>query len=151
MGGRNRRDCIEFSLKGLEQQERVLDELRNRTGTLLAASSLVAAFLGARALDQGSRVVAALTVAALIASIGSSVYILLPKANLVFALRGTVFANSIGSEVSEDDAHRWLAAWLESYRDENQPTIDRLFWWFRIATLGVLVEIILFGLSIAIG
>jgi surface antigen len=143
--------AYELSLKGLEQQERVLDELRNRTGTLLAASSLVAAFLGARALDQGSRVVAALTVAALIASIGSSVYILLPKANLVFALRGTVFANSIGSEVSEDDAHRWLAAWLESYRDENQPTIDRLFWWFRIATLGVLVEIILFGLSIAIG
>ncbi len=78
-------------------------------------------------------------------------YILLPKANLVFALRGTVFADSIGPEVSEDDAHRWLAAWLESYRDENQPAIDRLFWWFRVAIRGVLAEIILFGLSIAIG
>jgi hypothetical protein len=142
--------AYELSLKGLEQQERVLDELRNRTGTLLAASSLVAAFLGARALDQGSTLVAALAVGAYrldwIKRVHPS-----PQSEPGFALRGTVFANSIGSEVSEDDAHRWLAAWLESYRDENQPAIDRLFWWFRIATLGVLVEIILFGLSIAIG
>jgi hypothetical protein len=40
-----------LSLRSLDQQEKALEELRNRTGTLLAATSLVASFLGARAID----------------------------------------------------------------------------------------------------
>jgi hypothetical protein len=35
----------------LAEQDRAIDELRARTGTLLAASSIVASFLGGRALD----------------------------------------------------------------------------------------------------
>ena len=45
--------AYELSLRSLSQQESVLNELRERTGTLLAASSLVASFLGARAIGEG--------------------------------------------------------------------------------------------------
>jgi hypothetical protein len=38
--------------QALAEQDSTFDELRTRTGTLLAASSLVASFLGARAIDD---------------------------------------------------------------------------------------------------
>jgi len=46
--------AYELSLNGLERQERVLDELRARTGTILAASALAASFLGVRATGEAS-------------------------------------------------------------------------------------------------
>jgi hypothetical protein len=44
----------ELSVRALEEQEAVLTELRARAGVLLAATALVASFLGARALSDGS-------------------------------------------------------------------------------------------------
>src|SRR5712691_2113715 len=43
--------AYEISLRALERQETLLEEFLSRTGTLLAASSVSASFLGARALD----------------------------------------------------------------------------------------------------
>ena len=40
------------SIRGLDMQSATLDELRNRTGVLLAAASLSSAFLGATALEH---------------------------------------------------------------------------------------------------
>lgn len=37
--------------RALDKQEKLLEELRARTGVLLAAASLAASFLGARALE----------------------------------------------------------------------------------------------------
>ena len=65
--------------------------MRERTGVLLAASSLAAAFLGEAAFrdpSPGWSVIVALV--AFVASILASVYILMPKANLVFAEVGSV-------------------------------------------------------------
>jgi hypothetical protein len=72
--------AYELSLRALSQQEGVLNELRSRTGTLLAASSLVASFLGARAIGSGDY--RWLTVFALIAfavSVLACLYVLLPS------------------------------------------------------------------------
>jgi hypothetical protein len=41
--------AFDLSLRALERQERVVEELRARTGTLLAAGALVASLLGIRA------------------------------------------------------------------------------------------------------
>lgn len=46
--------AFDAGTRALDKQERVLEELRSRTGVLLAVSSLAAAFLGRPALD-GSR------------------------------------------------------------------------------------------------
>ena len=41
----------DLALRTLAQQERVLEELRARTGVLLTATAVVASFLGGRALQ----------------------------------------------------------------------------------------------------
>src|SRR4051812_12747914 len=42
----------ELALRSLDQQERELSELRARTNTLIAASALIASFLGAAAIRE---------------------------------------------------------------------------------------------------
>jgi hypothetical protein len=113
----------DLSRHALTHQEALLDELRARTGTLLAASSLVASFLGARALDRdGISWVAILALTSFAASVFACVYVLLPKPKLIFAVRGTTL----------------------------QPTLDRLLVLYRVVAAAVLVEVILWSVEIAI-
>jgi hypothetical protein len=42
------------AIRALDFQERDVEQLRGRTGTLLAASSLTASFLGAQTIQRGS-------------------------------------------------------------------------------------------------
>jgi hypothetical protein len=46
------RIAYESAVRALDKQETVLEELRARTGVLLAASSLAASLLGGRAFDD---------------------------------------------------------------------------------------------------
>jgi hypothetical protein len=46
MAGEFEKLAYEAALRGLDKQENLLEELRTRTGVLLAASSLAASFLG---------------------------------------------------------------------------------------------------------
>jgi hypothetical protein len=48
MAGEFEKLAYEAALRGLDKQEGLLEELRTRTGVLLAASSLAASFLGQR-------------------------------------------------------------------------------------------------------
>src|SRR5438552_1063258 len=112
--------AYELSLNGLERQERVLDELRARTGTMLAASALAASFLGVRAADGGERLLAGLAIAAFAASIGSGTYVLLPKPGLIFGLRGSALFEREFEDVTQiGETYRRLAYWLEGYYDDN--------------------------------
>jgi hypothetical protein len=141
--------AYELSLKALERQERVLDELRARTGTMLAASALAASFLGARASDEGSRILAVLAVAAFAGSIGAGIYVLLPKPGLIFSLRGSVLFESEFEDATKiGETHRRLAYWLEGYYDDNEEVIQSLFRWFRWATIGVLAQVVLWIVEI---
>jgi len=57
----------EAALRRLDKQEGVLDELRARTGILLAASSLAASFLGRQAFERpASTVIAVLALLAFV-------------------------------------------------------------------------------------
>src|SRR6266576_383300 len=68
------------ALRALDGQERGLEELRARTGTLLAAASLVASFLGAQAIQRADSfgTLEALALVALAVSVGACTYVLLP-------------------------------------------------------------------------
>ena len=44
--------AYEAAQRALDKQERLLEELRGRTGLLLAAASLAASFLGREAFDE---------------------------------------------------------------------------------------------------
>ena len=73
------RIAFELSLDELVRQEKTLDELRARTGTLLTASAIVASFLGGRAVAApGHAWLTALGFAALAASLAAAAYVLAP-------------------------------------------------------------------------
>jgi len=83
--------AYELSFDQVVRQERALDELRARTGTLLTASAVVASFLGSRAVSIGGHAwLTALGFAAFATSISAASYVLLPKRGLVFSLKGGV-------------------------------------------------------------
>ncbi len=121
-----------------------MEELRARTGVLLGASSLAAAFLGQAAF--GDPKPAALVVLALVAfvlSILTSVYILIPKKNLVFAEVGSGLYEGLYA-VREDmaEVYRRLAYQLDRFWESNDLTIVRLSRAYGIAALALVVEIL---------
>jgi hypothetical protein len=130
----------ELSQRMLAQQEMRLDELRARTGTLLAASSVATSLLGPSAIDRdGVNTLALLARAAFAVSV-----------RLVFGVRGTRLLqeeNALRDSMSE--VHRRLGYWLELFFDQNQPTVDRLFFVYQVAAIAVLVEVILWTIEIA--
>jgi hypothetical protein len=145
------RFAYELSSRSLAEQESVLNELRARTGTLLAASSLVTSFLGGRALDGGTSWIAAPALVVFVGSILASVYVLLPKSELVFAFRGSVvFEELVGTGNATFEAYRRVAYWLESFREDNRRTLDGMHRAFWCATAAVTIEVILWVVDLGI-
>lgn len=71
--------AYEAALRSLDKQEQVLNELRARTGLLLAASSLAASFLGRPAIERSTPVLVIVAFVAFALSLVASLYILLPN------------------------------------------------------------------------
>lgn len=76
--------AYEQATRALEQQAGVLDELRQRTSTLVAVSAIAASFLGAQALeskvaDQGPKTLLALALVSLLVGVGLCLAVLVPK------------------------------------------------------------------------
>jgi hypothetical protein len=144
--------AYELSLRSLTQQEARLDELRARTATLLAASSLVSSFLGARTVERGAvGWLAVLALASFAISVVASVYVLLLKPRLIFSVRGTRLLEADYRDADRTvEAHRRLSYWLEDFVDANQPTVNRLFDVYRVAAVAVLIEVILWSVEVAV-
>jgi hypothetical protein len=143
----------ELSLRTLTQQESSLNELRARTGTLIAASSLVTSFLGGTAIAHGGfDAWSILALAAFVLSIGLATWVLLPKEKLVFSVYGSVlFEDEIAADVFEiGETHRRLAYWLDGFHSRNEAKIDGLFTCYRAATVALLVEVMFWTIQIAV-
>lgn len=118
--------------------------MRARTGALLAASSLAAAFLGQQAFqepDPGALAVVAL--AAFVGSVLASVYILYPKQELIFAESGTGLYEGFYT-LREDlpEVYRRLAYDLQRFWDSNDRTIVRLTRACAFAAIALVIEIL---------
>lgn len=141
--------ALDLSRHALAQQEEGLSELRNRTGTLLAASSVATSFLGARSLDDGLAVLGWLALVTFLVSTFAAAYVLAPKPNLVFAMRGTVlFEEEVEDPAGFPETTRRLAYWIESYREANSVVLDRLFAGFRLATVALVTSVTLWTLEL---
>jgi hypothetical protein len=134
--------AYEASLRRLDKQERLLDELRARTGLLLAAASLAASFLGRPALDAEPVAFAFLALAAFATSMAASLFVLMPKKDLVFALIGSRLYEEL-YEFADDAAevHRRLTYDLDRFWKSNDGILQRIFWAFRIATWALAAEV----------
>ena len=142
--------AFQLSSRALDRQERTLDELRARTGILLAAASVAASFLGARAASTGSTWLTALALLAFVASILVMAYVLVPTSSLVFSLRGTALLEAErGDPGGLQETYRRLAYWVEGFLDENQPLIDSRFLAYKWATALVVAQVVLWVLEIA--
>jgi hypothetical protein len=147
------RTSYDLALRALGQQEQALTELRARTGTLLTASSLIASFLGAQALDRnGLSVWVVLALAAFGLSVVLSIYVLLPKDGLIFALDAPETYEAL-YDLREDEEEfvRRLAYWLQSFRQGNHATVRRLTRAFEVAGVALLVEIGFLATALAVG
>jgi hypothetical protein len=137
--------AYEAAQRALDKQERLLEELRSRTGLLLAAASLAASFLGREAFARDpKRGLALLAVLAFLMAVGASVYILLPKRNkFVFALVGARLYEGLYA-VRDDlaEVYRRLAYNLDRFWDDNDAEMQKLFISFRVAAGALSAEIL---------
>lgn len=98
-----------LTLRGFDQQQHTLAELRSRTGTLLTASSLLVTFLGALAIDRAG--LGPLGIVAYGLSGIVCVWILIPR-RFVFRVTGTDLVESQwGLPIDEER--------VQVYRDIN--------------------------------
>jgi hypothetical protein len=119
-----------------------LEELRARTGLLLAAASLAASFLGRPAIDADPWILAVLALVAFATTIGASLYVLMPKENLVFALVGSrVFEELYEHRDDLAEVHRRLTYDLDRFWRENDETMQRVFNAFRVAAWALAAEV----------
>ncbi len=144
MAGEFEKLAYEAALRGLDKQERLLEELRSRTGVLLAASSLAASFLGQQAFQNPSpRGLAIASLGAFVISIAASVFILLPKKELIFAEAGSGLYEGLYA-VRDDmpEVYRRLAYDLDRFWESNDEKIRWLSRAYTVAAASIVIEIL---------
>ncbi|HEY2053201.1 MAG TPA: hypothetical protein VGH14_04620 [Solirubrobacterales bacterium] len=136
--------AYEAALRGLDKQEGLLEELRTRTGVLLAASSLAASFLGQQAFqDPHPHGPAIVALVAFVISIAASVFILLPKSKLIFSLRGAgLYEGLYGIREDSAEVYRRLAYDLDRFWESNDRKIRWLIKAFTVGATALVVEIL---------
>ncbi len=133
------------AIRALDLQERAVEQLRARTGTLLAASSLIASFLGALAIQRrgGVNLFSGLALVSLTGSIGLCAYVLLPKPRLVFSVNGLrVYTSLLRVADDEEEVRKRLIKWLDSFWRSNQAQIDNLDRYYVGATVTVILQLV---------
>lgn len=139
------------AIRSLDLQERGVEQLRARTGTLLAASSLTASFLGAQAIQRnGIGPLGVLALMALVASIALCIYVLVPKSDLVFDIKPSRMYESLLDEARDESEVRLrLIYWLDSFWQANQGTIDALGRYYVAAAIALLLQLTFWSSALA--
>jgi len=136
--------AYEAALRGLDKQEGLLEELRARTGVLLAATSLAASFLGQQAFqDPDSSALAVIALGAFVTSIGAGVFILIPNDSLHFSEAGSgLYQNLYAVRSDMTEVYRRLGYELDRAWKSNNATIVRLIRAYKIAAGALVIETI---------
>jgi hypothetical protein len=137
--------------KALEQQERQVNELRQRTGTLLAAAALTASFFGAAALGRdGVAAPVVLAAIALAVAVLSGLYVLYPH-ELEFSVdaRG-LYDDLVGDQDEPERLLVRLAFGLRDTRERNGRVVDRLARCLAIAAIALVMQIVFWTWALAL-
>ena len=142
------------ALRAIESQERMVNELRSRTGILLTGASLVTSLFGAAALGEG-RVDAWSVIAllAFVAVVGSCVWIALPRRKAWrFSFSAKILLEDWADEPRSGDVTlmtRFLATTLERNYRKNEDLLGGLYNWFTAAAVLLGVEVLAWALELA--
>jgi hypothetical protein len=135
--------AYELSLQRVQQQDQSLTEIRARNGLLLASSSLTISVLGRPAFDANA-VIGGLAALAFAGSIVASLYVLMPKRNLVFSLIGSrVYEELYEFKDDISEVQRRLAYDLDRFWVSNDRILRKTFFAFRVATWALGIEVLL--------
>jgi hypothetical protein len=136
----------EESVRAIEQQQTALDNLRSRTGVLIAAAAIASSFLGGQALRSGGLSVwSGLALGALLVVGVAAIVVLVPR-------KGWFFSNNVGTLISgyirtDDPAtlgemEERLAKFNQGRRDANQLKLESLYFGFRVASGALVLEVV---------
>jgi hypothetical protein len=133
-----------LALRAIEQQERRLDELRSRAGTLIAAASVAASLLASRAAAGKPDAIGVAALVAYLVCVGCALLVLLPH-RLVLEFRGSSMLSAAGAveRSSVEEVLRAAVAWIERFHDRNREEVDRVTLQYTIACAALGVEIVL--------
>lgn len=142
--------AYERAVHALSQQEAAINELRSRTGTLLAAEALTTSFLGAAAVQHGALALPGrLAITCFGISLGAALLVLLPWRGLQFSLKGSLLYESLRVyEENEEEIHRRATYWLEELWRENELVIARLYPLFTSSAATLVLELVFWAVAL---
>jgi hypothetical protein len=145
--------AFDEAVRALEEQGKVLDGLRTRSGILLSAAAIVTSFFGGQALaPDGLSVWTWLAIGTFGALAVSLLVILWPRQDWAFE---AVPRQIIGTYIEADEPlplpqiHRDLAIHMEDSYVENEHRLRPLFAAFRAASLLLVAEIAAWNIDLA--
>ncbi len=138
----------QLTASALAEQERALNALRARAGTIIAAASISGSFLGAKVSHGSLDAWAILGLIAFVPCLGCAISVLLPHA-LVFAFRGEALLGISDQQGVEDvtQAYRAAGIWIEPYLDSNRDKIGQPSAWFTAGCVLLAAEVIFWTIS----
>ena len=146
------------SQRALDMQTASLDELRGRTGYMLAAAGVISAFFGPVAFDDGIGLSGVLAIVAFAAVAGLCVYVLLPR--FADEASGWIASNDAKIIVDEhvyvdvpdtpEELWQFLALWNATNSRANEKALQPLFKLYWLACILLAVDIGLWLLEIAV-
>ncbi|HDH26353.1 MAG TPA: hypothetical protein ENH00_09195 [Actinobacteria bacterium] len=135
----------EMAVSNLARQEAKLDELRSRSGILLSAAAVAAAFLGGALLGEKSRgLLFWFGVALFVVALVLVLWVELPKKGLLLGPDVLTVVEDIEKDAFEDLDHAFmaLARYYSEWSEENDKVLSRLlgfFTWAAVAVGGFLI------------
>lgn len=136
--------AYESSLRTLDRQEALVDELRARTGLLLAATSIATSLSGRATLTSIPRIELVVIGATFVASICACLYILVPKKDrFFFSISGPRVYEGL-YEFRQDMPEIWrrLSYDLDRFWKDNDRVMQPLFRAYWIAAGALVVELV---------
>jgi hypothetical protein len=138
--------AYDASQRTLDKQERVVEELRARTGVLLAAAGLAVSLLGGMALQRdGSRGLVAIALVTFVVTILACLRTLSPAPELRFTLSSGAVLRRRDSGLSGTGLEIQLVHDLERIADRNLAIIVRLRRSYRLAAGAFSVQLLLYA------
>jgi hypothetical protein len=141
------------SIRGLNMQSTAVDELRSRTGVLIAAATVASAFLGSAALARhpASYWANILGLLAFIAVIGLSLGVLWPSEDWEFVYDPEVLDEDyFVGEVDVTEMCRAMSLGNAGSHQKNQGKLNGRFKLFRFASVALLIDVLLWLVGIGI-
>jgi hypothetical protein len=138
--------------RAIEVQGAALNELRSRTGVLLAAASVSVSFLGAvlKAGAVGLGFLGGLSLVAFVISVGACIRVLMPSPDWIFRTSPRILIQDwIELDRGAASLKLHLAQSLEDHFDCNKVKLDHLYVWFQVAAFALAAEVLLGALRAA--